>query len=473
MNIIDKNSYKSWGGLKKQMESLLAESLKGRISYFYTTYHEVHNAYGRASINYDKKEILTCSWIIAYYQEFDLCEQYEKMPPRPFEPDDLQGRIEQFNKARGILTKEKWMPEGKLCEADFIAAASAYVNTDVAAALCSENYLFRVFAFMDRRVGKRTLVKIREEAEKMPEWVRRFYTLRCDAEGIELPQYTGEKRLCDLHAHSTFSDGSFTPAELVAEAKRRELSAIALTDHNTPSGLPEFLAAAEKAGIEAVPGIEFSTDYGKTELHIVGLFIKPQHYEEARALALRMSEGRKKSHALLIERLAKAGYKLDYEEMRAKTPKGNLNRMSFAAELLEKGYVGSIAEAFECLLAKDGGFYEEPPHLPVFEVLDFLRDIGAVSVLAHPFLSFKSEDEMRAFLPEAKAHGLCAMETIYSKYNEETSEKARKIANEFGLLESGGSDFHGAGKPEIALGAGMGNLAVPMELLEALRKEAK
>lgn len=281
-------------------------------------------------------------------------------------------------------------------------------------------------------------------------------------------------RFCDLHAHSCFSDGSLTPTELVAEAKRKGLCAVALTDHNTPSGLPEFLAAAEKAGIEAVPGIEFSTDYGKTELHIVGLFIRPEYYEAARELALRMRESKLKSHMLLIERLAAVGIKLDYDEMRAKTPRGNVNRVSFAHEMLEKGYISSVEEAFESLLAKDGGFYEEPPHLPVFEVLDFLRDIGAVSVLAHPFLSFKSEEEMRAFLPEAKAHGLSAMETVYSKYSEETAEKARSIAHEFGILSSGGSDFHGAAKPTVKLGTGIdGNVAVPMELLEALRGEAK
>ena len=133
----------------------------------------------------------------------------------------------------------------------------------------------------------------------------------------------------------------------------------------------------------------------------------------------------------------------------------------------------SVSEAFDRLLAKDGGFYEEPPHLPVFEVLDFLRGIGAVSVLAHPFLSFKSEEEMRKFLPEAKAHGLGAMETVYSTYTEEEAERARSIAREFGLLSSGGSDFHGEAKPDINLGTGKGNLAVPTELLDALRKEAK
>ena len=133
--------------------------------------------------------------------------------------------------------------------------------------------------------------------------------------------------------------------------------------------------------------------------------------------------------------------------------------------------VSSISEAFQKWLDKGVGFYEEPPHLDVFEVLDFLRDIDAVSVLAHPFLSFKSEAELLAFIPEGKAHGLCAMETIYPKYSAEQTATAHKIAQEFGLYESGGSDFHGAAKPTTELGTGIGgNIAVPTELLEKIRK---
>ena len=279
---------------------------------------------------------------------------------------------------------------------------------------------------------------------------------------------------CDLHTHTTFSDGSFTPTELVAEAKRKGLSAVALTDHNTPSGLPEFLKAAVGSGVEAVPGVEFSTDYGENELHIVGLFIQPEHYDAVRELALKMQKSKEKSHALLIERLAAKGIELDYEQMLAKTPRGNVNRANFAQEMFEKGYVSSVSEAFQKWLDKSVGLYEEPPHLPVFEVLDFLRDIGAVSILAHPFLSFKNEAELLAFIPEGKAHGLCAMETIYPKYSAEQTARAHQIAQEFGLYESGGSDFHGTAKPTIELGTGIdNNVAVPMAFLEALRKEAK
>ena len=184
MIIIEKNNYKSWGGLKNQLEALLCDSLKGRISYFYTAYRRAHDHYGRASISLDKKEMLTCDWIVLAEQTYDLCEQYKKMPPHPSALEDDKASRRVWLEAREILTKEKWMPEGTLCETDFVYSASTYVNTDITEALHSENYLFRVFAFMDRRVGKRTLIKIREETEKLPAWARRFYELRLEAEGI-------------------------------------------------------------------------------------------------------------------------------------------------------------------------------------------------------------------------------------------------------------------------------------------------
>ena len=186
MIFIEKYNYKSWGGLKKQLESLLCDSLKDRISYFYTTYRKAHDHYGRASINFDKNEILNCEWTVMSEQWCDICEQEAKMQPHPSALEDYDASLQRYNEACDIAAREKWMPEGTLCETDFIYSASAYVNTDIAEALESENYLLRVFACMDRRVGKRTLIKIREEAEKMPEWAKRFYKIRLEAEGIEL-----------------------------------------------------------------------------------------------------------------------------------------------------------------------------------------------------------------------------------------------------------------------------------------------
>ncbi len=155
----EKSKYKSWNNLKKQMEDLLCDSLKNKISYFYTSYHEVHNAYGRATINYNKKEIMAFSWVEMYAQEHDLA-----------------------NDSCENLEKNKWIPEGKLCEIDFINSITIYLKTDIATSLKSDNYLLRVFAYLDRRVGKRTLVKIKNEVDSLPDWVRQFYQIRIESE---------------------------------------------------------------------------------------------------------------------------------------------------------------------------------------------------------------------------------------------------------------------------------------------------
>ena len=184
MIFIEKNSFKSWSGLKKQLEDLLCDSLKGRISYFYTTYRKAHDHYGRASINLDKSELLNFEWTVMAEQSYDVFEQEAKMPPHPSAFEDYCAAQQRYNEACDIAAREKWMPNGTLCETDFIYSASAYVNTDIEEALESENYLLRVFAFMDRRVGKRTLIKILEEAERLPIWARRFYELRIESEGV-------------------------------------------------------------------------------------------------------------------------------------------------------------------------------------------------------------------------------------------------------------------------------------------------
>lgn len=171
----ERSRYKSWSNLKKQMNDLLCDSLKGKISYFCTSYHEVHNAYGRASISYCKEEIIAFSWVEAYQKEqelYQLCREGSEV-------------------SYGEMEKEKWIPEGKLCNADFINSITIYLKTDIAQALRSNNYLLRVFAYMDRRTGKRTLIKIRDEAETLPEWVRQFYRIRCEADGITFSPQQG------------------------------------------------------------------------------------------------------------------------------------------------------------------------------------------------------------------------------------------------------------------------------------------
>lgn len=275
------------------------------------------------------------------------------------------------------------------------------------------------------------------------------------------------EKLCDLHTHSTYSDGTLTPAQLIALAQEKKLSAITLSDHNTVAGLPLFLEAAEGSGVEAVPGVEFSTEYEGTELHILGLFIKPCHYEKINALLQQFLDRKETSNRQLVQRLRDAGLDLDYEEIR-KQASGSINRARIAAQMVEKGYCESVKQAFSDWLSPKKGYYIPPLRPDAYETIRFIKSLGAVAVLAHPFLSLK-EAELRAFLPEAVAAGLDGMEVYYAAYDEETTALAKKIAAQYGLLESGGSDFHGQNKPDIDLGSGKGNLAISAKLLEKLK----
>lgn len=275
------------------------------------------------------------------------------------------------------------------------------------------------------------------------------------------------EKLCDLHTHSTYSDGTLTPAQLIALAREKKLSAITLSDHNTVAGLPLFLEAAEGSGVEAVPGIEFSTEYEGTELHILGLFIKPCHYEKINALLRQFLERKEISNRQLVQRLQAAGMDLDYEEIRNQAA-GSVNRARIAAKMVEKGYCQSIKQAFSDWLSPKKGYYIPPLRPDAYETIRFIKSLGAVAVLAHPFLSLK-EAQLRAFLPEAVAAGLDGMEVYYAAYDKETTALAKQIAAEYGLLESGGSDFHGQNKPDIDLGSGKGDLSIPVELLEKLK----
>lgn len=276
-------------------------------------------------------------------------------------------------------------------------------------------------------------------------------------------------KTCDLHTHSVYSDGTWTPEQLLDGARKLGLSAIALTDHNTVAGLPSFIEAAKGKMVEAIPGIEFSTDYGKKDIHILGLFIRPEHYDDiTRRLAIAQQE-KEKSNVDLVQNLSRAGYRVDFDRIQAQTRGGQFNRAHVAAELVRLGYAVSREDAFDNILAPEHGFYHPPKRMTSFECISYIKSMGAVSVLAHPFLNF-SEEELRVFLNQAVSCGLDAMETDYSEYDGQTTALAKRMAEEYGLLRSGGSDFHGGNKSGIALGIGFGNLVVPMEYGEKLKE---
>ena len=276
------------------------------------------------------------------------------------------------------------------------------------------------------------------------------------------------ERYCDLHTHSVFSDGTYTPAQLLQEAEERNLTAIALTDHNTVAGLPDFLAAAEGRNVEAVPGVEFSTDYNGVELHILALYMKPEYFGQVTALMDDYNRRKDQSNADLVAKLNQLGYLISYDKIKSATPKGQVNRALIAAELLSCGYVDSVQDAFKRLLSPKHGHYVPPRRHTPAEMIPIIRDLGAVSVLAHPYLNLKQE-ELAVFLEQATRQGLQGMEVYYSTYDAATTALALDTAAAFGLKKSGGSDFHGENKPDIRLGEGRGGLRVPAHWLEELK----
>ncbi len=273
---------------------------------------------------------------------------------------------------------------------------------------------------------------------------------------------------CDLHVHSNCSDGSCTPEEIAETSAEAGLSAVALCDHNTVAGLIRFSDAAKKTGLIPVNGVEISCGYMDEEVHILGLFIPKERFRDVSEYLLEINIRKVESNEHLMKNLTDAGYSIDYKSVLDMADGAIPNRVHFANVLMNAGYVSSISEAFATVLSDEKGLYVPTRKLDSFDVIRFLESISAVPVMAHPFLSL-TESELLEFLPSAKKFGLAGMECLYSTYSKEETAKAFELAKKFGLLPSGGSDFHGTNKPDIKIGEGKGNLRIPMEYYERLK----
>lgn len=273
---------------------------------------------------------------------------------------------------------------------------------------------------------------------------------------------------CDLHTHTVHSDGSYSVKRLVSEAKELDLI-IALTDHNTVSGLREFLAEAEAQGVTAIGGTELSTVWEGREFHLLGLFIDPEHFDRLESLFLHYHQLKEQSNIDLVEKLNKMGYKIDFAEIKRKNINGRVNRAHIADELIKCGYVSSSSEAFANLLEENCGIYIPPERLPLTDAVRLLREMRALPILAHPLKEIGIE-KLEEMLPKLISCGLVGIETMHSSYSEEQIALSKALAEKYNLLESGGSDFHGNIKHGVALGVGKGNLNIPVEIYEALLK---
>ncbi len=277
----------------------------------------------------------------------------------------------------------------------------------------------------------------------------------------------------DLHVHSTVSDGTFTPTELVAEAKRCNLSAFALTDHDTIRGFEEAKKASEGSGIEVIPGVEISAAYKKKDIHILGLLIDPNYEPLKRSLDAALLE-RDQRNAKMAQNLAAGGLDIDIERLTAAFSPGTvLTRAHFAKFLLETKQIKSMNEAFEHYLNADGPYYVPREYISPENAIKLIKQAGGIPVLAHPLVYHLPEEELDALIARLKDAGLEGLEVFYSSNTGFDEGIVRRYANKYHLIMTGGSDFHGANKPHISMGSGKGNLKIPYSVLENLKAALK
>jgi predicted metal-dependent phosphoesterase TrpH len=276
----------------------------------------------------------------------------------------------------------------------------------------------------------------------------------------------------DLHTHSTASDGSFSPTELVKLAKEMGLRALALTDHDTIEGLEEFIKTGKELDLETVPGTELSAYFEKGTLHILGYFID-FHSQKLKDRLKKLQEARAERNPKIVKKLQALGIPITYEEVVAISGGGQIGRPHFAKLLLQKGIVKTFDEAFERFLKKGAPAYVEKDKIFPRECLEIILEAGGIPVLAHPFTLHLENDALEAFVKQLKDWGLRGIEAYYTEHTPAQTAFYLKLAEKYGLCVTGGSDFHGKNKPEIKLGLGYGNLRVPYRLLERLKEVAK
>lgn len=281
-------------------------------------------------------------------------------------------------------------------------------------------------------------------------------------------------RTIDLHVHSTYSDGTVTPADLVTLAKGKNLSAMALTDHDTIAGVDEIITAGRKQQLEIIPGIELSSTYGETvqkEIHIVGLYIDYKNREFNNTLN-HLRKIRQERNIKMISLFKEYGIEISYEEMLAKYKNAVITRAHFADTLMEKGYVKSRNEAFDRYIGDHGPCYLPRIKMSCEDTIQLILNAGGVPILAHPTLYHMGTTELKKLIEVLIAAGLKGIEGVYSTYTMGEELYIKSLAKEYHLLLSGGSDYHGTNKPYISLGIGKGHLCVPYSFLTELKEAA-
>lgn len=279
--------------------------------------------------------------------------------------------------------------------------------------------------------------------------------------------------LVDLHLHTNFSDGALSPQELIDYVKKLNVGVIAVTDHDEIGANLPARNYGEKQGIEVIAGVELSIEYqlkGRGHLHIVGLFIDPLNQELCRTLD-RLKKARVSRAREIIEKLSALGLPVSYNELEKIVGKGSAGRPHAAALLVRKGIVSSFHEAFKEYLSKGCPAYVAKRKLKIEPAVELIHQAGGLAILAHPIsLGFSAYKRTGAEILKLKKLGIDGVEAYYCSHDRYFTNWLLEFAKKNDLAVSGGSDFHGATKPDIQPGVGRGNLHVPVKIIDELKK---
>ena len=277
-------------------------------------------------------------------------------------------------------------------------------------------------------------------------------------------------KLIDLHVHSTASDGTLSPQEVALYAKAKGLSAIALTDHDTVSGVDECIKKGLELGVIVVPGIECSADFYGKELHILGYYINP-NCETLEAKLKQLIDSRSMRNIKMLEKLEEIGCPLTLDDLHEDSAPGTVfTRAHFANALMRKGYITNRKEAFTKYIGHGLPAYVPREKFTVKECIDMIHAAGGLAVLAHPMLYGYGRADITNLLRGLALEGLDGVECVYSTHSQEDMSHLLQVCLQLKLFPTGGSDFHGDNKPLIDLGSGYGELKIPFDILEAMRK---
>lgn len=285
----------------------------------------------------------------------------------------------------------------------------------------------------------------------------------------------GLTRFIDLHSHTNESDGSLSPEELVLLASRSDLDALAITDHDTFSGYEKAVPFARDAGLDLVRGIELNSrlnlgDETERSVHLLGYFPRRDPSHEMVAFLQEQRKERRSRNRRLADTLQRRGVNVALEEVEARG-RSLAGRVHFARILVEKGYAADSSDAFRRYLGEDAPTYVHRESQTVEQAIQILRHAGGVPVLAHPIRLYLPRETERQLLLQLKQAGLIGLEVYHSEHSPTLQAHYRQLAEELDLLPTGGSDFHGAPKPDIELGTGLhGNVRVPREFLDRMRE---